>query len=110
MAIASPVSSTPSEPAQAEKVPDSYRWRAPGNKHWIYDPTPEWIADHWHEIELEALFAYPVSSTSRGTIADLHDHSPPCDGQDDCPYPDCLVNGRCASVTSTLREGSNAKS
>lgn len=36
--------------------PVSYRWRKPGNKHWIYDPTPEWIEDHKHEIELEPLF------------------------------------------------------
>jgi hypothetical protein len=34
-------------------------------------------------------------------IVDPHDHSPPCGEQDDCPYPDCLVNGRCASLPAT---------
>jgi hypothetical protein len=41
--------------------PVSYRWRQPGNKHWIYDPTPEWIEDHKHEIELEPLYAVTPS-------------------------------------------------
>lgn len=39
-----------------QSTPVSYRWRQPGNKHWIYDPTPAWIEDHKHEIELEALY------------------------------------------------------
>ena len=41
---------------QAVQEPVSYRWRQPGNKHWIYDPAPEWIEDHKHEIELEPLY------------------------------------------------------
>lgn len=49
--------------AQAAPEPAAYRWRQPGNKHWIYDPTPEWIEDHKHEIELEALYTSPVPST-----------------------------------------------
>lgn len=47
----------------------SYRWRQPGNKHWIYDPTPEWIEDHRHEIELEALYASPVSRPNQRDVS-----------------------------------------
>jgi len=46
--------------------PVAYRWRQPGNKHWIYDPTPEWIEDHKHEIELEPLFAAQPATPLRG--------------------------------------------
>lgn len=64
-------------PAQS---PASYRWRQPGNKHWIYDPTPEWIEDHKHEIDLEALYASPVTSTlQRLTIDDV----PSCGQEND---------------------------
>ncbi len=31
-------------------------------------------------------------------ILDPHDHAPPCGDLDDCPYPDCLVGGVCASL------------
>jgi hypothetical protein len=55
--------------AQGAQEPVAYRWRQPGNKHWIYDPTPEWIEDHRHEIELEALYASPVPSTNSGDAA-----------------------------------------
>ena len=41
---------------RAQCEPVAYRWRQPGNKHWIYDPTLEWIEDHKHEIELEPLY------------------------------------------------------
>lgn len=44
------------QPSAGTSEPVAYRWRQPGNKHWIYDPTPEWIEDHKHEIELEPLF------------------------------------------------------
>lgn len=34
-----------------------------------------------------------------GPVVDPHDHSPPCGGYDDCPYPDCLVDGFCPSAS-----------
>lgn len=71
-------------PAQTVQEPVAYRWRAPGNKHWIYDPTPEWIEDHKHEIELEALYTSSVASTKCGCLA--------CDT--DGPHDsDCAVHG-----------------
>lgn len=48
-------------------APVAYRWRQPGNKHWIYDPTPEWIEDHKHEIELEPLYLSAVNRDARFT-------------------------------------------
>jgi hypothetical protein len=64
--------------AQAAGEPVSYRWRQPGNKHWwIYDPTPEWIEDHRHEIELEALYVGDVPQAAgcdRAAVAEAHEH------------------------------------
>jgi hypothetical protein len=39
-----------------QPAPVSYRWRAPGNKHWTYDPAPKWMEDHKDLIEVEALY------------------------------------------------------
>ena len=51
--------------AQRQSQPVAYRWRPLGkfSSTWIYDPTPEWIEDHKNEIELEALYSHPVTST-----------------------------------------------
>jgi hypothetical protein len=56
--------------AQGQSQPVSYRWRQPGNKHWIYDPTPEWIEDHKHEIELEALYLAALAPGNGAVEAD----------------------------------------
>lgn len=55
----------PEDRPTSHTPPVAYRWRAPGNKHWIYDPTPEWIEDHKHEIELEPLYAQTPAMAER---------------------------------------------
>jgi hypothetical protein len=93
--------------AQTGQQPVAYRWRQPGNKHWIYDPAPEWIEDHKHEIELEPLYTRPSAallSRARQFVADAG-----CDGDDsdvNAARNELLADMDAAlSVSSTDREG-----
>lgn len=64
------------QPSAGTSEPVAYRWRQPGNKHWIYDPTPEWIEDHKHEIELEPLFnGVAQPSPAQLVLAEMFSHS-----------------------------------
>lgn len=45
-------STSPSQPV-------AWRWRPLGATEWIYNPTPEWLAEHRHKIECEPLFVSP---------------------------------------------------
>jgi hypothetical protein len=57
-----PLYALPSQPVQpaGKGEPVAWRWRHPEAKCWIYDPTPEWVEQHKHEIELEPLYDLPA--------------------------------------------------
>lgn len=53
----------PVEPKPAgEGEPVAWRWRPPGAALWIYNPEPEWLEAHRHEIDCEPLYAAPIPS------------------------------------------------
>lgn len=50
--------------------PDAYRWRQKGSQLWIYDPTPKWLEEHRHEVDVEPLYGSNVVGELRSQLAE----------------------------------------
>lgn len=44
----------------ASQEPVAWRWKPRDGEIWIYDPDPEWLEEHRHEVDAAPLYAAPL--------------------------------------------------